>query len=70
MVIYWGSGNYSSKKAYKILLGQQQTSPLFAWLWSYENLGKHKFFFWLLLRDRLNTIDSILETCCEGRIGT
>jgi hypothetical protein len=28
--------------------------PLFSWLWSFENFGKHKFF-WLLLKDRLNT---------------
>ena len=30
-------------------------SPLFSWLWVSNNLGKHKFFFWLLIRDRLNT---------------
>lgn len=32
-----------------------EASPLFRWLWSSSNLGKHKFFFWLLLRDRLST---------------
>jgi hypothetical protein len=32
-----------------------EASPLFSWLWSSSNLGKHKFFFWLLLRDRLST---------------
>jgi len=39
----WGSSNYSSKKAYKEIVGSQQASPLFNWLWSASNLGKHKF---------------------------
>lgn len=51
----WGSSIYSSKKTYKILQGHIQASPLFKWLWGASNLGKHLFFFWLLLRDRLNT---------------
>lgn len=51
----WGSSKYSSKKAYNILIGVTAASPLFKWLWASSNLGKHKFFFWLLLRDRLNT---------------
>lgn len=50
----WGS-QFSSKKAYKALKGTMEASPLFRWLWSSSNLGKHKFFFWLLLRDGLNT---------------
>jgi hypothetical protein len=40
---------------YKILQGYTQASPLFKWLWGASNLSMHKFFFWLLLRDRLNT---------------
>ena len=36
-------------------MGSLEASPLFDWLWSSSNLGKHKFFFWLLLRDQLNT---------------
>jgi len=51
----WGSPKFSSKKAYNILIGNTEASPLFAWMWGSSNLGKHKFFFWLLLRDRLNT---------------
>jgi hypothetical protein len=50
----WGAW-FSSKKAYAALKGTLEASPLFWWLWSSSNLGKHKFFFWLLLRDRLNT---------------
>lgn len=37
------------------MIGQTEASPLFSWLWRSSNLGNHKFFFWLLLRDRLNT---------------
>ena len=51
----WGSSVYSSKKAYMVLIGSTQASPLFKWLWKSSNLGNHKFFFWILLRDRLNT---------------
>jgi hypothetical protein len=51
----WNSDNFSTKKAYCLLQGTQPASPLFPWLWSSGNLGKHKFFFWLLLKDKLNT---------------
>lgn len=51
----WGSSTFRSKKVYKLLIGHTPCSPLFTWLWASNNLGKHKFFFWLLLRDRLNT---------------
>jgi hypothetical protein len=51
----WGTSNYSSKKAYTTFIDSSLASPLFKWLWKSSNLGNHKFFFWLLLRDRLNT---------------
>ena len=51
----WGSSSFNTRKAYKHILGTLEASPLFPWLWSSGNLGKHKFFFWLLLRDKLNT---------------
>ena len=51
----WGSPRFSSKKAYGALVGNTAASPLFRWLWASSNLGQHKFFFLLLLRDRLNT---------------
>lgn len=51
----WDSANFTSSKAYKFITGTHQASPLFKWLWSAGNLRKHKFFFWLLLIDRLNT---------------
>lgn len=51
----WGSPKYSSKKAYGMLIGTTPASPLFKWLWASSNLGNNIFFFWLLLRDRLNS---------------
>ena len=54
-VVTWGSSSFNTRKAYKHILGTLEASPLFPWLWSSGNLGKHKFFFWLLLRDKLNT---------------
>jgi hypothetical protein len=46
---------YKNSKAYKILHGATEASPIFTWLWSSSNLGKHKFFLWLLIRDRFST---------------
>jgi hypothetical protein len=37
------------------LQGTVQASPLFNWIWKAGNLGKHKFFMWLLIKDRLST---------------
>ena len=51
----WGSNKYSSQKAYKFMIGHQPTPPHFGWIWKSSCQSKHKFFFWLLLRDRLNT---------------
>jgi hypothetical protein len=51
----WGTADYSNKRAYNNLIGDEPASPLFTWLWGSGNLGKHKFFLWLLLHDRLNT---------------
>jgi hypothetical protein len=45
----WGPSEYSSKKAYNILIGNTEAYPLLSWLWTSNNLGKHKIFFWLLL---------------------
>lgn len=55
----WGSALFSSKKAYLQLIGTLDASPWFKWLWNSGGRGKHKSFFWLLLRDRVNTQDMI-----------
>ena len=34
----WGSCKYSSKKAYKIMIGHTETSPLFNWMWASATL--------------------------------
>lgn len=51
----WGSTIYTSKKAYTAQKGNIPISPIFKWMWKSCVLGKHKFFFWLLLHHRLNT---------------
>jgi hypothetical protein len=51
----WNSDEFSSKKAYKALIGLQPSAPHFSWVWSSSCQAKHKFFFWFLLLDRLNT---------------
>jgi hypothetical protein len=51
----WGNGSFSSAKAYKHLIGSCQTHPAYKWIWKSKCQMKHKVFFWLLLRDILNT---------------
>jgi hypothetical protein len=55
----WGSPNFSSSKAYKSLSGQSQIDPIFKWLWKTACQGKHKIFFWLILRDHLSSRNMI-----------
>jgi hypothetical protein len=49
------SSLFSSQKAYSHMAGNQSTYPIFSWLWKSKCQPKHKVFFWLLLKDRLNT---------------
>jgi hypothetical protein len=51
----WGSGNYSSQKAYKHLTGSNVVHPVFNWIWASCSQMKYKVFYWLLVRNRLNT---------------
>jgi hypothetical protein len=46
---------FSSQKAYAHLIGRQQVHRAFSWLWKSCSQNKRKVFFWLLLKDRLNT---------------
>jgi hypothetical protein len=58
----WGSGTFSSKKAYTQLIGSLLSSPLFKWLWNSCVFNNHKLF-WLLIRER----DQIPRTCSEEK---
>jgi len=51
----WGSANFASNKAYLQLIGSKQVHQAYKWLWNSYCQPKRKFFFWLLLKDRLNT---------------
>ena len=46
---------YSSKRVYDVLSPNEIAPVLMRWIWKSCVLPKHKFFFWLLLQDRLNT---------------
>lgn len=50
----WDS-SYSSDKAYRQLIGHHQIHRCYFWLWHSACQNKRKFFFWLLLKDRLST---------------
>jgi hypothetical protein len=51
----WGNGEYSSRKAYKHLIGSQAAQPTFSWIWKSKCQMKQKVFYGLLLQNRLNT---------------
>jgi hypothetical protein len=51
----WGSNQFSTKKAYNVIIRQRHTPEIFSWIWKSSCQAKHKFLFWLLLLDRLNT---------------
>lgn len=52
----WGSNAFSVQKAFSKLIGTTLASPWFKWMWrSYAVRVTKKFFFWLFLRDRINT---------------
>jgi len=51
----WGTGSYSSSKAYKHLIGHAHVHPAYKWIWKTSCQHKHKVFAWLLLKDRLST---------------
>jgi hypothetical protein len=51
----WGSSLFSSRKAYRQLLGTSNVHPVFKWLWKSSCQHKHMVFFWLLVQDRLST---------------
>lgn len=72
----WGSNAFSIQKAYHKLIGTTFASPWFKWMWQSCYRSRHKFFFWLLLRDRVNTrallrrknmhLDSYECVCCNS----
>jgi hypothetical protein len=51
----WGNANFTVKKAYMALIGVQPAPVQFNWIWESSCQARQKFFFWLLLHDRLNT---------------
>jgi hypothetical protein len=53
-VYIWGANDYSLRQAYRFMKGHREIHPSFKWLWKSCCQLKHKFFFWLLLKDRLN----------------
>jgi hypothetical protein len=55
----WGSTLCSSSKTYRALTGHSQVEPIFIWLWKTSCQGKHKIFFWLILKDKWSTRDMI-----------
>jgi hypothetical protein len=51
----WGSGQYRAEKAYKTIIGSQPIHPAYKWIWQSACQQKHKVFYWLLLKNMLNT---------------
>jgi hypothetical protein len=55
----WGSDKFSSKKAYRFFMGQTQIHPIYRLLWKSKCQPKHRVFYWLWLKNRLNTRDML-----------
>jgi hypothetical protein len=53
----WNNDEFSTKQAYMQIIGIVDASPIFRWMWKSCARGKHRFFFWLLLHDRLSTME-------------
>jgi hypothetical protein len=51
----WGSNIFTANKAYNSLIGSSPVHPIYKWLWKSACQNKRKFFFWLVLKDRLST---------------
>lgn len=51
----WGNPNFTSRRAYRHLIGTCAAHPIFKWLWKSSCQHKHKVFFWLLAKDRIST---------------
>ena len=51
------NGTFRSNKLYKLLRPYPTAPEPFQWIWRSCVLPKQKFFFWLLIQDRLNTRD-------------
>lgn len=51
----WGSDQYSATKAYKDMVGHKQVQPSIHWMWATNCQMKHKVFFCLVLKERVNT---------------
>jgi hypothetical protein len=51
----WGNSFFTSKKAYRQLLGTRGADPIFKKIWKSSCQPKHKVFFWLLIQDRLSS---------------
>lgn len=51
----WRTGSFSSQKAYKHMKGYRNVHASFKWIWKSSCQLKHKIFFWLICKDRLNT---------------
>jgi hypothetical protein len=51
----WGNRQYSLQKAYKHMIVHETVHPMYRWLWKSKCQPKHKVFFWIFLKGRLNT---------------
>jgi hypothetical protein len=51
----WGSGFFSAQQAYKRQMGHSNGHIVYKWLWKSKCQPRHKVFFWLWLKSRLNT---------------
>jgi hypothetical protein len=51
----WTGQIFSSHKTYARMMGGKKVKPTFMLMWKSKRQPKQNFFFWLIMRDKLNT---------------
>ncbi|KAG8051905.1 hypothetical protein GUJ93_ZPchr0001g32677 [Zizania palustris] len=57
----WGSTLFASHRLYASTFMHMISPPAFQWLWAINCTNRLKFFFWLLLHERLHTADVLIR---------
>jgi hypothetical protein len=61
----WGSNMFTSSKAYRQLIGTRYIHPAHGWLWKSQCQPKRRFFFWLLMKDKISTRELLRRKTME-----
>jgi hypothetical protein len=58
---HWGGEKYSTKKVYLQMVDAPDAPNVFKWIWKSCVLSKQKFFYWLMIQNRVNTKERMVH---------